>query len=282
MVKIISDSTCDLSKDLLEKYDVEILPLHVILGDKDYQDGVTITPDEIYAWSDASKQTPKTSAISVDEAAEAFEPFIKDGGEVICFAISESMSSTANSMRMAASLLKAEDRITIIDSANLSTGVGLQVIEAAKLAKEGKSAKEIAAAIEAIKPLVRASFVVDTQTYLHRGGRCSGAAALVGSTLKLHPRIAVENGKMAPGKKYRGRMSRAIMDYVKDMEADLKAARKDRVFITHSGCEEQDIETVREYLQGLNHFEEIFVTRAGSVVSSHCGPGTLGVLFISK
>ena len=282
MVKIISDSTCDLSKDLLEKYDVEILPLHVILGDKDYADGVTITPDEIYCWSDASKQTPKTSAISVDEAAEAFAPFIKDGGEVICFAISESMSSTANSMRMAAGLLKAEDRITVIDSASLSTGVGLQVIEAAKMAREGRSAKEIAAAIEAIKPLVRASFVVDTLTYLHRGGRCSGAAALVGSTLKLHPRIAVENGKMSPGKKYRGRMSRAIMDYVKDMEADLKAARRDRVFITHSGCEEQDIEAVREYLQGLNHFEEILITRAGSVVSSHCGPGTLGVLFISK
>ena len=181
MVKIISDSTCDLSKDLLEKYDVEILPLHVILDDRDYQDGLTITPDEIYCWSDASKQTPKTSAISVDEAAEVFAPLIKEGHEVVCFAISGSMSSTVNSMRMAAEMLNAEDRITVIDSASLSTGVGLQVIEAAKMAKEGKSAKEIAAAIEAIKPLVRASFVVDTLTYLHRGGRVSTASAIVGN-----------------------------------------------------------------------------------------------------
>ena len=123
---------------------------------------------------------------------------------------------------------------------------------------------------------------MDTLTYLHRGGRCSGAAALVGSTLKLHPLIAVENGKMAPGKKYRGRMSRVIMDYAKDLEPQLMNAQKDRVFITHSGCDEKDIESVKAYLESLNCFEEILVARAGSVVSSHCGPGTLGVLFISK
>ena len=124
--------------------------------------------------------------------------------------------------------------------------------------------------------------MVDTLTYLHRGGRCSGVAAIVGSTLRLHPRIAVSEGKMAPGKKYRGRMSRAIMDYVRDMEAELKAARKDRVFITHSGCSAEDIEMVRSYLESLNHFDEILITRAGSVISSHCGPGTLGVLFIAE
>ena len=282
MVKIISDSTCDLSKDLLEKYDVDILPLHVILGDCDYQDGVTITPDEIYCWSDANKQTPKTSAISVDEAAEVFAKYMNEGREVICFAISGSMSSTVNSMRMAAELLNAEDRITIIDSASLSTGVGLQVIEAAIMAKEGKNAAEIAAAIEEIKPRVSASFVVDTLTYLHRGGRCSGAAALVGGTLKLHPLIAVSEGKMAPGKKYRGRMSRVIMEYAKDLEPQLKNARKERVFITHSGCDQEDLDAVKAYLESLGHFEEILTARAGSVISSHCGPGTLGVLFIAE
>ncbi|MBR6570518.1 MAG: DegV family protein [Clostridia bacterium] len=281
MVQIISDSTCDLSRDLLEKYKVEILPLHVILGSQDYQDGLTITPDEIYRWSDENKQTPKTAAVSVEETMEALQPHLKEGREVICFAISESMSSTANAMRLAAKRLQAEDQVTVIDSANLSTGIGLLVIEAARMAKAGMNARQIAEVIEALKPRVRASFVVDTLTYLHRGGRCSGVAAFVGSTLKLHPRIAVENGKMAPGKKYRGRISRAIMDYVKDMEADLKNAQKDRVFITHSGCTEEDIAAVRSYLQGLNHFDEILTTRAGSVVSSHCGPGTLGVLFIS-
>lgn len=282
MVKIISDSTCDLSQDLIEKYDVDILPLHVILGDQDFEDGRTITPDEIYRWSDENRQTPKTAAVSVEEVEKNFVKYLEDGAEIVCFAISESMSSTANAMRLAAQRLEAEDKVTVIDSANLSTGVGLLVIEAARMAKAGMNARQIVEVIEKLKPRVRASFVVDTLTFLHRGGRCSGAAALVGSTLKLHPRIAVENGKMAPGKKYRGRMSRAIMDYVQDMEADLKAAKTDRVFITHSGCAQADIDAVRAYLESLNHFEEILITRAGSVISSHCGPGTLGVLFISE
>ena len=281
MVKIISDSTCDLSQELIEQYDVGILPLHVILGDQDFEDGRTIMPDDIYRWSDEHQQTPKTAAVSVEEAEKGFAPYLADGGEVVCFAISESMSSTANAMRLAAQRLDAEDKVTVIDSANLSTGVGLLVIEAARMAKSGMNARQIAEIIEKLKPRVRASFVVDTLTFLHRGGRCSGAAALVGSTLKLHPRIAVEDGKMSPGKKYRGRMSRAIMDYVQDMEADLKAAKPERVFITHSGCAQADLDAVHAYLEGLNHFDEILTTRAGSVISSHCGPGTLGVLFIS-
>ncbi|MBR5547183.1 MAG: DegV family protein [Clostridia bacterium] len=282
MVKIISDSTCDLSQDLIEKYDVDILPLHVILGDRDFEDGRTITPDEIYRWSDENRQTPKTAAVSVEEVEKSFVKYLEDGAEIVCFAISESMSSTANAMRLAAQRLEAENRVTVVDSANLSTGVGLLVIEAARMARAGMNARQIVEIVEKLKPRVRASFVVDTLTFLHRGGRCSGAAALVGGTLKLHPRIAVENGKMAPGKKYRGRMSRAIMDYVQDMEADLKAAKTDRVFITHSGCAQADIDAVRAYLESLNHFEEILITRAGSVISSHCGPGTLGVLFISE
>jgi len=282
MVRIISDSTCDLSKELLDKYEVDILPLHVILGDQDFEDGRSITPDEIYRWSDEHKQTPKTAAVSVEEAEKTFAPYLAEGNEIVCFAISESMSSTANAMRLAAQKLNAEEKINVIDSASLSTGVGLLVIEAARMARAGMNARQIVEIIEKLKSRVRASFVVDTLTFLHRGGRCSGVAAFVGSTLKLHPRIAVENGKMAPGKKYRGRMSRAIMDYVKDMEDDLKNARKDRVFITHSGCDQADIDAVHAYLEGLHHFEEILTTRAGSVISSHCGPGTLGVLFISE
>ena len=281
MVRIISDSTCDLSKELLDKYEVDILPLHVILGDQDFEDGRSITPDEIYRWSVEHKQTPKTAAVSVEEAEKTFAPYLAEGNEIVCFAISESMSSTANAMRLAAQKLNAEEKINVIDSASLSTGVGLLVIEAARMARAGMNARQIVEIIEKLKSRVRASFVVDTLTFLHRGGRCSGVAAFVGSTLKLHPRIAVENGKMAPGKKYRGRMSRAIMDYVKDMEDDLKNARKDRVFITHSGCDQADIDAVHAYLEGLHHFEEILTTRAGSVISSHCGPGTLGVLFIN-
>ena len=282
MIRIISDSTCDLSKELIEKYGIEIIPLHVHLGEEEYQDGVTITPDEIYKWADANNATPQTAAISLGEALEVFKPHLENGDEVICFSISNSMSSTGSTMHLAAVELEAEDRIHVVDSANLSTGVGLLVLEAAKMAKAGMEANDIVARIEELKPLVSASFVVDTLTYLHRGGRCSGVAALAGGVLQLHPRIAVENGKMEAGKKYRGKMNVVIKTYVKEMEEELMHAKKDRVFITHSGCDAAIVETVRQYLEGLNHFDEIIETRAGSVVSSHCGPGTLGVLFIKE
>lgn len=282
MVKIISDSTSDLSKELIDEYGICIMPLHILLGDEEYDDGVNITPDEIYKWADENKTTPKTSAVSVDVAEKAFKMALDEGCDVVAFAISEDMSTTANVMRLAARELEAEDRIHVIDSANLSTGIGHLVIEAAVMAKNGLSADEIEKNIMELRPRVRASFVVDTLVYLHRGGRCSGLAAMAGGVLKLHPRIEVKDGRMSPGKKYRGRMSNVVLDYVKDMETELLNARKDRVFITHSGCDENIIEAVKQYLLGLNVFDNIYVTRAGGVISSHCGPGTLGVLFIAK
>ncbi len=281
-VKVIADSTCDLSKELVERYHIEILPLHIVLGEKEYLDGVEIGPDEIYEWADANKTTPKTSAASITDAIAVYEKFKDEYDEIVCFTISGQMSTTVNVMRMAAEEADMEDRIFVIDSQNLSTGGGLLVLEAAIMAQEGKSGKEIAEAVEALRPYVRASFVVDTLTYLHRGGRCSGAAALAGSALKLHPEIVVEDGAMKPTKKYRGRMNKVILEYAKDMEEMLLRAHPERVFITHSGCDAEVINSVREYLQSLNYFDEILETRAGGVISSHCGPGTLGVLFIEK
>ena len=282
MVKIISDSTCDLSRELLEKYDISILPLHILLGEEEYKDGRNITIEEIYDWSESHKETPKTSAPSIDHAVELFEPYIKQGNEIVCFSISETMSSSGNIMRMAAEQMEAERSIHVIDSQNLSTGIGLLVVEAAIMAKEGKTAEEIVQRMEELIPRVRASFVVDTLVYLHRGGRCSGLAAMAGGALKLHPRIQVVNGVMQSGKKYRGSMDKVILSYVKDMEEELKAADRSRVFITHSGCSKEIVEQVRQYLEGLDIFSEIWETRAGGVVSSHCGPGTLGVLFIAS
>ena len=281
MIHIIADSTCDLSKELVEKYGIIIQPLYIHLGEEEYQDGVSITSDDIYKWSEETKETPKTAAVSMAEMMDLYEKYTTNGDEIICFSISDDMSTTGNVMRMAAEEMDATERIHVINSANLSTGIGLLVIEAAIMAQNGVPAKDIVAKIEELKPLVRSSFVVDTLTYLHRGGRCSGVAALAGGMLKLHPRIAVEDGKMGPGKKYRGRMNSVILEYVKDMEEDLKMAKADRVFITHSGCDEAIIDEVRAYLKQLHVFDEILVTRAGGVVSSHCGPGTLGVLFIA-
>lgn len=282
MVKIISDSTCDLSRELLEKYDISILPLHILLGEKEYEDGRDITIEEIYDWSEAHKDTPKTSAPSMDRAIELFEPYTAQGDEIVCFSISETMSSSGNIMRIAAEQLNAESMIHVIDSKNLSTGIGLLVVEAAIMAKEGKPAKEIVQRMEDLIPRVRASFVVDTLVYLHRGGRCSGLAAMAGGALKLHPRIQVTDGVMQSAKKYRGSIDKVILSYVKDMEGELKAADRSRVFITHSGCSEEIVEQVRQYVESLDIFSEILETRAGGVVSSHCGPGTLGVLFIAS
>ncbi len=281
MVKIITDSTCDLSKELREKYDISVIPLHILLGDDEYEDGFGITPDEIYKWSDANNATPKTSASSLDTAMEVMRPFVEQNREIICFTISSSMSTTINVMKLAAEELEAEALVHVVDSANLSTGIALLAVQAAEMAQEGKSAEEILAVVESNKPRVRASFVVDTLTYLHRGGRCSAAAALAGSVLKLHPRIDVIDGKMEAGKKYRGKMSSVMMNYVKEMEEDLKNADPRRAFLVYSGSDEKTWAPIREYLKNLGVFEEILEVRAGGVISSHCGPGAMGVMYIA-
>lgn len=282
MVKILSDSTCDLSQDLLKKYDISILPLHVMLGEKDFRDGVDIRPDDIFRWSDEHKSTPKTAAPTIEEAVECMRPLLQNGDELLCFAISESMSASLNVMRLAAEELEASERVFAVDFQNLSTGIGLLVIEAACMAETGMGAAEIAEKLEELKPLVRSSFVIDTLTYLHRGGRCSSMAALAGGMLKLHPKIVVEHGKMEVSKKYRGNLSKVVKSYVQDMEPQLREARPARVFITHSGCNPELVKEVSDYLEHLSVFAEILETRAGGVVSSHCGPGTLGVLFIAR
>lgn len=282
MVKVISDSTCDLSQELIEKYNIVIIPLHIVLGNQEYRDGLELTPEDIYKWSDENKTTPKTSAVSVEDAMNTMHTYLDQGNDIVVFCISEQMSTTGNVLRMAAEELEASDRVTVIDSKNLSTGIGHLVVEAAIMAQAGKNMGEIAARMEKLRPLVRASFVVDTLIYLYRGGRCSGLAAMAGGMLKLHPKIVVRDGAMGADKKYRGKIGVAITNYVKEMEPELLTAKKDRVFITHSGCDDATVQKVYEYLTSLHHFDEILITQAGGVISSHCGPGTLGVLYIAE
>ena len=280
-IRITADSTCDLSESLLQKYEISILPLNIVLDMKSYSDGEEISPDEIYAWSEKMHKTPKTAAVAYDRALEMASAFQENGDEMIFFGISESMSTTCNVMRM----VKEELNYTgmyVIDSQNLSTGIGLQVLRAAELAAQGLAAQEIVTQIEQERSRVRASFVVERLDYLAMGGRCSSVVALFGGKLKLKPRIEVTDGKMEAGKKYRGNQDKVILKYVQDMEMQLRQADPHRIFITHSGCEEAVIRSVEEYLKGLHHFEEILITRAGGVISSHCGPGTLGVLFYEK
>ena len=282
MIKIVADSTCDLSKELIEKYKIQIAPLHIVLGEKEYKDGEEITPDEIYAWSDEHEETPKTSAIGFEDVMKFMQPLVDTQDEMIIFTISGKMSTTVNVFRMVAEELEVEDRVSIIDSENLSTGAGLMVIKAAAMVQEGKSRAEVCQTMEAMREKVKASFVVDTLTYLHRGGRCNSVAALVGGVLKLHPRIVVSEGAMSADKKYRGKMDKVILDYVADMKEAMLEADNERVFVTHSGCNQEIIDKVYSYLKELDYFEEILITRAGGVISSHCGPGTLGVLYVGK
>ena len=282
MIKIIADSTCDLTDEILQRYDIDILPLYIHLGEKEYKDRLEIQPEDIFSWSNDNNTTPKTAAPSIEDAVEAMKPYVEKGDEILMFAISEDMSATANVMRLAAEHLNYKEHVHVIDSASLSTGNGLLIVEAAIMAENKVPVKEIVDAIEELKPDVRASFVVDTLTYLHRGGRCSATTALAGSLLKIKPSIIVKDGKMDADKKYRGKLNKVILQYVQDMEQELLHAKKDRVFITHSGCDREIVDSVRAYLESLEHFGEIIETRAGSVISSHCRPGTLGVLFIKE
>ena len=280
MIRICSDSTCDLSDELVSRYDITIIPLHIVLGDKEYRDRVEISQEEIFEWADGNKSTPKTSAVSYEDASDFVRPMLDAGDEIIVFTISSSMSTTENVFRMVSEDLGVTDRMHVIDSMNLSTGIGLLVIEAAVMAQEGYSASEIVKEIERLRPKVRSSFVIDTLTYLARVGRCSSVAALTGGILKIHPKIVVRDGKMDVAKKYRGQLRAVVMDYVKDMHDELLGARRQRVFITHTSSDREMVEEVRTYLESIGYFDEILETRAGGVISSHCGPGTLGVLFI--
>ena len=282
MIRILSDSTCDLGPELTERYGVTILPLHVLLGEKDYRDGADITADMIFDWADANKSVPKTAAPSVEEAKAILREGLDAGDEWVCFTISSEMSACCSVMQLAARQLRAEDRVSVVDSRNLSSGIGHLVIRACEDAAAGMDRQEILRRAEEGIPKVRASFVVDTLEYLHRGGRCSGLSAMMGSILHIHPRIEVADGKMRPGVKYRGHLEKVVMHYVKDMEEQLKKSRPDRVFITHSHVDPAIADQVREYLLSLGHFEEILETCAGGVITSHCGPGTLGVLYMER
>ena len=282
MVKIFTDSTSDLSKELLEKYNIDVIPLYIHLGDKEYKDGEEIGIQDAFKWSDENKTTPKTAACSVDDVVKAVEPYKESGDDVIIFTISGEMSSTLQVMRMAAEEMEYEDHVFVIDSRNLSTGIGLLIMEAAVMAEDGKSAEEIVAKVNEYIPKSRASFVIDTLVYLARGGRCSAVAALVGGMLNIKPKIVVKDGAMGVDKKYRGPYKKVILQYAKDLEPQMLNAKKDRVFVTHTPCDDGIVESVVDYVKSLNYFDEVIVTEAGTTIGSHCGPNTLGVLFIEK
>lgn len=276
---ITSDSTTDLSRELRERYNVSVMPLKITLGDKTYTDGVDITPDDIYAHHDKTGELPKTAATNVGDCLEFFKPFTDAGKTVIHFTISSEMSSTYNNACLAAEEL---GNVYVIDTKNLSTGGGLLVVAAAEMLNAGLSAEETVEKTLALVPCVDASFVIDSLEYLYKGGRCSALAMFGANLLKLKPCIQVKDGKMDVAKKYRGKFSEVLKQYVKDKITDYSDIELDRVFITHAGCDPELVNEIVELVRKEVPFKEVFMTRAGCTVSSHCGANTLGVLFIRK
>ena len=249
------------------------------LGDKSFKDGVDITPDEIYDYHSRTGELPKTTAVNVDECINFFKKFVDEGKTVIHFTISSSMSSTFNNSRLAAMEF---DNVYVIDSENLSTGEGLLVIAAAEMAQSGMAAEEIVEKVKEMVPCVDASFVIDNLEYLHKGGRCSAVAMLGANLLKLKPCIEVKNGAMGVGKKYRGKYIDTLKTYVEERLNNSEDILLDRVFVTHAGCDPEIVNAVVEQVKATAPFKEVFLSRAGCTISSHCGADTLGVLFVRK
>ena len=276
-IVIASDSTCDLSPELIAQYGVQILPLGVALGEHQYTDGVDIDPDFIYAHYEKTGELPKTSAVNIAECEDFYKKLTADGASLVFFTLSSDMSSTHNNARLAA---EACERVHVVDSRNLSTGGGLLVIKACEMAAEGKSAEEIAETCRALASCVDASFIIDSLEFLYKGGRCSALAAFGANMLSLKPCIVVKDGKMGVGKKYRGKFGAVLPKYVNDRLGDASDVIKDHIFVTHAGCEPSVVDACVAEVRAIAPEAAIHVTRAGCTISSHCGRNTLGVLFI--
>lgn len=276
---IASDSTCDLSHELIEKYNIHILPLGVTLGDKTYTDGVDINPDMIYENYEKTGTLPKTAAVNIAQYESFFEEKTNEGYSIVFFAISSDMSSTFSNARLVA---EDYENVYAIDTRNLSTGGGLLVLTAAEMAANGKSAKEIAEACSALTPNVDASFVIDSLEFLYKGGRCSAVAKVGATVLGLKPCITVKDGKMGVGKKYRGKFGAVLPQYISDRVGDASDIYTDKIFVTHAGCDPEIINSCVNKVKELAPDANVMITRAGCTISSHCGRNTLGVLFIRK
>lgn len=274
------DSTCDLSKSIINKYGIKVVPLYINKENESLRDGIDIVPEDIYKNFEQTGRVTKTSAATVQDYIDAFSHLTADGSAVIHINISSDMSTCFQNASIAA---REFDNVYPIDSKNLSTGSGLLVMEGLRLAETGMEAAEIAHILqEDIVPKIEASFVIDTLAYLYKGGRCSALAALGANILKLKPCIEVKNGKMDTGKKYRGAIEKCITEYVKDRLSGRDDIDTRRIFITHTIFPADVVDKVRETIKLYADFDEIFETDTGCTISNHCGPKTLGILFIRK
>ena len=278
-IKITADSTCDLSKELLEKYEIRTIPLHIINAeDKDYRDGIDICPKDIFEYVDTTGNVCHTAALNIEEFESVFKEELENNDAVIHISISSDFSACYQNACIAAEV----GNVYVVDSRNLSTGGGLIVLAAVEMAKEGIEPAEIKARLDAMTAKVEASFVIDTLKYLHKGGRCSAVVALGANLLGLKPCIEVKNGKMGVVKKYRGSYAKCLSSYVKDRLDGRDELTRELLFLTYTTVTDPCLEAVKEGVAQYGNFQEVIEATAGCTISCHCGPGTLGILFVRK
>ncbi len=278
-IKILSDSTCDLSPELLEKYNVTVLPLTIVKEGQAYSDNVTITPAEIFEHVASGGDLCSTTAMNVGEYQEFFAKYASEYDGVLHINLGSAFSSCHQN-----ALLAAEDfeNVRVVDSQNLSTGQGLVVLKACELASQCQTIDELHDKVQEFTSRVEASFLLDQLKYMVKGGRCSSAAALGANLLNLKPCIEVKDGKMAVVKKYRGNYAKCLSNYVKDRLANRDDLDRGTLFVTRTPVTDECLEAVRTAVEAYGDFENIYWTEAGCTISCHCGPATLGVLFVRK
>ena len=278
-IKILSDSTCDLTPALLQKYDITLTPLTVVKDGKPFRDGVDITPADIFAHVDGGGALCSTSAVSEYEYATFFSRYTPDYDAVVQITIGSGFSACYQNACLAA---QGFDNVFVVDSENLSSGQGLLVMEAVRLAEAGQSGEDIARALRELAPKVEASFLVERLDYLYKGGRCSAVAALGANLLGLKPCIEVSGGKMGVCKKYRGSFESAVRQYVRERLEGREDIRPALAFVTHPAAPESVVRAALDTAAQYGSFDRVLETHAGCTVSCHCGPHTLGILFVRK
>ena len=278
-IKITSDSTCDLSPELIERFNIHVMPLYINMGGHTYRDGVDIHTDDIFSHVDAGGEICTTSAGNISDYQEIFSRYSPEYDAVIHINISSDFSSSHQQACIAA---EDYDNVYVVDSRNLSTGHGHIVLQAAEMAERGMSAPEIVEELGKIIPRVDASFILDRLDYMRKGGRCSSVAALGANLLRLKPSIHVVDGKMQVGKKYRGALDKCMVEYIRDKLSSPEALDSHRIFITYSSLPPELIELAKKTVDTCKKFDNVEITRAGCTISCHCGQNCIGVLFIHK
>lgn len=279
-VKIFADSTSDLPASWINLYNIGIIPLYVVFDEESFKDGFEITPTDLYQRVEKTDRLPKTTAPSPKDFMDAFGPHIERGEDILYISLSSELSSTYQNALIAAAEYP-ENRVRIVDSLNLCSGIGLLVMKAVRAAESGESLDKIVSLVETFRPLVETEFVIDTLEYLYKGGRCSGMQNFIGSLLQIRPVLKVIDGGIIPAYKIRGKKEKAVQQMLDNTLANLDSMDNDLIIVTHTFAEEEAIR-LATILREQTGAREVAVAEAGCVISSHCGPHTIGIMYTKK